>query len=93
MWQLYKNMLPAITNASEIRQTIVYKKSLILDSFRTAKAEQVMGNIINTGSQKNAAFVVSSPSMGIGKSERMHILKKITVYIKNAKNFSAILFI
>lgn len=86
-------MLPVIANARATRQTIVYKKSLILDNFRAKKAEHVIDNIINTGSQKNAAFTVSSPSMGIGKSESVHILKNITVYIKNAKNFSAILFI
>ena len=44
-------------------------------NFRTAIAEHIIDNIIYINNQENAAFTVSSPSIGIGKSERVHNIK------------------
>ena len=84
-------MLAVTINTIKTIHITLHKNSFILDSFCTAITEQTIDKITHTNIQPNRAFTVSSPSAGMGKSERVNIIKNINAHIKKAPNFSTIL--
>lgn len=85
--------MQAVTiDALAIMYISLRKKIFELVSFRTEIAEHATANMMYMNSQENASSTIS-PSVGIGRIERVHIMKNVNAYIKNANNFRAVLFI